>query len=84
MYVCNCNGLNERAVSRAIAAGCDSPAAIYRHHGCAPQCGKCAGEIYALLRAGGGRPVPPAPARMSPAYELTCPALLSPMDLAAE
>lgn len=74
MYICNCNGLNQRAIARAIAAGCDSPAAIYRHHGCSPQCGKCAGELCALLRAG---------ARPGAAALPACPALLPPPGLLA-
>ena len=41
MYVCVCNAINERKVDEAISAGAHTVARIYKHHGCAPKCGKC-------------------------------------------
>ena len=41
MYVCVCNAINERKVDEAITAGAQSVGRIYKHHGCAPKCGKC-------------------------------------------
>lgn len=41
MYICLCNGINEKAVAGAIDAGADKVADIYRANGCAPRCGKC-------------------------------------------
>ena len=41
MYVCVCNAINDRKVEEAIAAGARSVARIYKHHACAPKCGKC-------------------------------------------
>lgn len=51
MYVCNCNGLNRRAVDQAIANGAHSPAAIFRELDCKAQCGKCVGEMRGLITA---------------------------------
>ncbi|MDP2700084.1 bacterioferritin-associated ferredoxin [Thalassospira sp.] len=43
MYICVCNALNDRDVKRAAAdGGAARPADVFRFHGCAPQCGKCA------------------------------------------
>lgn len=41
MYVCICNGINERAVHAAIESGAEKVADIYRANGCAPRCGQC-------------------------------------------
>ncbi|RJF87560.1 (2Fe-2S)-binding protein [Oleomonas cavernae] len=49
MYVCNCNGLSRRAVDGAIADGAGTTAAVFRRLECAPQCGKCVGEVHALV-----------------------------------
>ena len=51
MYVCNCNGLNERAISKAIAKGHTTAAQIYQILGCAPQCARCVPEVVAMLKA---------------------------------
>ena len=51
MYVCNCNGLNRRSVDRAIADGAHTTAAVFRDLDCRPQCGKCIGEVKAMITA---------------------------------
>ncbi|WP_208112047.1 (2Fe-2S)-binding protein [Zavarzinia compransoris] len=51
MYVCNCNGLNRRSVNQAIADGARTTAAVFRDLDCRPQCGKCVGEVKALITA---------------------------------
>ena len=50
MYVCNCNGLNERAVDKAISDGAKTAREVYRYHGCQVRCGRCAEEICERLR----------------------------------
>lgn len=49
MYVCLCNGLNERRVREAVANGAASVAKVYKHHGCAPRCGKCLPVVREIL-----------------------------------
>lgn len=50
MYVCICNALNERKVKEAIASCPGSVSRIYKHHGCAPQCGKCVPALRDMVR----------------------------------
>lgn len=49
MYVCNCNGLRERQVRAAIAAGASRPAEVFKAHGCAPRCAKCVCEMREMI-----------------------------------
>ena len=49
MYVCNCNGIRERDVHAAIAAGASRPAEIYRACDCQMQCGRCAAEMRRMV-----------------------------------
>lgn len=51
MYVCNCNGLNERAVERAIAEGASTTGEVYKALGCKPQCARCVPDVLERLRA---------------------------------
>lgn len=51
MYVCICNGINERSVSDAIDGGASKVADIYRANGCAPRCGQCVPDMRAALEA---------------------------------
>ncbi|MEM7405580.1 MAG: (2Fe-2S)-binding protein [Pseudomonadota bacterium] len=51
MYICNCNGLNKRAIARALAEGASTPADVYRRLCCAPQCARCVPEVVELFRA---------------------------------
>ena len=50
MYICNCNGLRQRDVARAIEAGADRPRDIFASHGCAVQCAKCVCEMRDMIR----------------------------------
>jgi bacterioferritin-associated ferredoxin len=50
MYVCNCNGLREQDVRRAIAGGADRPAAIFRHCQGAAQCAKCVCDMRRMIQ----------------------------------
>lgn len=50
MYICNCNGLNERQVDAAIGCGAKRWDDVHRHYGCKPQCGQCAQEIVTRMR----------------------------------
>ena len=50
MYVCLCNGITERAVREAAAAGVHTLAELTRRTGCAGVCGSCAGHAEQILR----------------------------------
>ena len=50
MYVCNCNGIRERQVRAAIAAGATRPAEVFKSQGCAPQCAKCVCEMRQMIQ----------------------------------
>lgn len=49
MYICNCNGINEKSVITAIENGAQSPSEIYIANGCRMQCGKCMCEMKELI-----------------------------------
>jgi bacterioferritin-associated ferredoxin len=49
MYICLCNGLTDRDVRRAAAAGDGSVAQLYQSLGCAPRCGKCVPVVREML-----------------------------------
>ena len=49
MYVWNCNGIREREVRAAIAAGASRPAEIFRSCDCTAQCARCVGEMREML-----------------------------------
>jgi bacterioferritin-associated ferredoxin len=51
MYVCICNGITERQVKAAVAAGAKRWPDVHRHHGCRAQCGSCGPEIVGYIRA---------------------------------
>ena len=51
MYVCNCNGVTDREVEEAIAAGARRPRDVLAHHGCEPCCGRCLPEIAGCLKS---------------------------------
>jgi bacterioferritin-associated ferredoxin len=69
MYLCNCNGLSERAIREALApcaSGASRPvsvAALFDEFGCRPRCGKCVEEMRQLIG------VAQCPARMPVAAE---------------
>jgi bacterioferritin-associated ferredoxin len=49
LYVCNCNGIRERDVRQAIAAGASRPAEVFRSQGCQAQCAKCVCEMRQMI-----------------------------------
>lgn len=49
MYVCNCNGIREREVRAAIAAGASRPAQIFKACGSEAQCARCVCDMRAIL-----------------------------------
>jgi bacterioferritin-associated ferredoxin len=50
VYVCNCNGLRQRDVARAIEAGAARPRDVFDRHQCAPQCAKCVCEMRQMIQ----------------------------------
>ncbi|ADL00741.1 (2Fe-2S)-binding protein [Brevundimonas sp. AJA228-03] len=50
MYVCNCNGLRQRDVARAIEAGATRPADVFQRNQCAAQCAKCVCEMRQMIQ----------------------------------
>jgi bacterioferritin-associated ferredoxin len=49
MYVCNCNGINERRARAAIAAGAARPAAIFHYCQARPRCAKCVCDMRRMI-----------------------------------
>lgn len=49
MYVCICNGINDRQVKEAVAAGAKKWTDVHEHHGCKPECGGCGVEISEFI-----------------------------------
>src|SRR5947207_191324 len=49
MYVCNCNGIREREIRAAVAAGCRRPAEIFRACDSAPQCARCGCDMRKIV-----------------------------------
>ena len=45
MYICACNGINQKQVMIAIKAGVTRWDEVHSYHGCSPCCGKCKDEI---------------------------------------
>lgn len=54
IYICNCNGLNEHDINKAITSGARTYEEVIAYHGLGPVCRSCANEISAKLR--GPRP----------------------------
>jgi bacterioferritin-associated ferredoxin len=64
VYICLCNGLTDRQIADAIAAGATRPKDVYCACGRQPQCGNCTRTIVSLIRemvAGGGAVQPAVP-----------------------
>lgn len=49
MYVCNCNGIREREVRDAIAAGASRPVEIFKACEARPQCARCVCDMREML-----------------------------------
>lgn len=49
MYVCNCNGIREREVRAAIAAGATRPALIFKACDSTAQCARCVCDMRRML-----------------------------------
>ena len=49
MYVCNCNGIRERDVRAAIAAGASRPAQIFKACATHAQCARCVCDMRKML-----------------------------------
>jgi bacterioferritin-associated ferredoxin len=49
VYVCNCNGIREREVRAAIAAGARRPAEVFKSKGCTAKCAKCVCDMRELI-----------------------------------
>lgn len=50
VYICNCNGIRERDVARAIEAGAARPRDVFAHNGCQAQCAKCVCEMREMIQ----------------------------------
>jgi bacterioferritin-associated ferredoxin len=53
VYVCICNAFTEKQVCIAIRKGNSSPAGVFRHLGCTPQCGKCVPTVRCMVKKNG-------------------------------
>ena len=49
MYICACNGINQRQVKVAIESGVDRWDAVHAFYGHSPCCGKCKDEIVQYI-----------------------------------
>jgi bacterioferritin-associated ferredoxin len=49
VYVCNCNGIRERQVRAAIAAGASRPAEIFHACKSRAQCARCVCDMRRML-----------------------------------
>lgn len=52
MYVCLCNGLNDRQVRGVISSGAQTPGRVYASLGCKMQCGKCLPMVRDMVAEG--------------------------------
>tara|TARA_B100000700_G_C14957136_1_gene814549 strand:- start:283 stop:624 length:342 start_codon:yes stop_codon:yes gene_type:complete len=49
MYICNCNGITEDEVAKAIASGASHWEEVHAYYNCEPCCGMCECEISDAL-----------------------------------
>lgn len=49
MYICICNGINDRQVKAAIAAGAQKWSDVHAYYGYKPECGGCGVEISEFI-----------------------------------
>jgi bacterioferritin-associated ferredoxin len=50
VYVCNCNGINERAARAAIEAGASRPIEVFRNCQSSPCCAKCVPDMRRMIQ----------------------------------
>lgn len=62
MYICICNAINDRMVDEALTAGARSVARVYKHHECAPRCGKCIPLMREMVQESASPVSPETPA----------------------
>jgi bacterioferritin-associated ferredoxin len=51
VYVCNCNGIREREVRAAVAAGARRAVDVFRARACQPRCAKCVCQMQQMIVA---------------------------------
>ena len=69
MIVCQCKGVNDRAVRCALEGGADSLAGVERACGAGGACGGCRPLLAALVAEHGPRPQPqPGVAKTNPNF----------------
>lgn len=49
MYVCICNGITDRQVKAAVAAGAQKWPDVHEYYGFKPECGGCGVEISEFI-----------------------------------
>ncbi|MEM8987443.1 MAG: (2Fe-2S)-binding protein [Pseudomonadota bacterium] len=49
MYVCICRALNEKQVEAAALGGAKRAAAVFKAHGCRPNCGLCLKDMQTVI-----------------------------------
>jgi bacterioferritin-associated ferredoxin len=49
VYVCNCNGIRERDVRRAVEEGASRPREVFRRCHGRPQCAKCVCDMRRMI-----------------------------------
>ena len=52
MYICACNGINQRQVRVAVEAGVKRWDEVHRYYGYSPCCGMCKDEIAQTILEG--------------------------------
>lgn len=52
MYVCICNGLNQKSVEAAVSEGAPTVSSVYHNCGCTAKCGKCVPVVRDMWRDG--------------------------------
>jgi len=51
MYICNCNGINDKQAKEASKAGCKKPMDIFEFYGKSVHCGKCCMELREIIKS---------------------------------
>ncbi|MEM9385211.1 MAG: bacterioferritin-associated ferredoxin [Pseudomonadota bacterium] len=71
MYICICNGVTDREIREAVAAGADSVDALREELGVASCCGTCACAAQAILEGKEGETIAGTHSARSPAPQPT-------------